>query len=140
MRRNWLYGMSVALGLIIAQSGIARADQTCPPTPMDGRIDVATAIVAATEIAGSATITMGSCGSWTMTPNNAFEGTFADLGITRDLDMVIFKKSLEELLPQIKGDIAQIPENPALHVEQVADYVQLSLLGAEPIHRRNGHE
>jgi hypothetical protein len=36
------------------------------------------------------------------------------------------------MLPQIKADISQIPENSSLVIEKVAEFVRVSLLPAQP--------
>jgi hypothetical protein len=42
--------------------------------------------------------------------------------------MPIFKGNLAALLPEIRADIAKIPDNAGLQVGKVADFVRLSLL------------
>jgi hypothetical protein len=47
-----------------------------------------------------------------------------------NIEMAIFKGNLAALLPQIAADIANIPENAALKIGDVAEFVRLALLAA----------
>lgn len=63
------------------------------------------------------------------TPPNLAGRTFNDpaVGIS-NTQMAIFKGNLAALLPQIAADIARIPENSALKIGDVAEFVSLALL------------
>jgi hypothetical protein len=61
-------------------------------------------------------------------PDDLGTMTFGDprVGLTDD-GVAIFKANLRVLLPQIAGDIDQIPDNANLNIGDVARFVQLSL-------------
>jgi hypothetical protein len=67
----------------------------------------------------------------TVTPANIGTLTFDDpsVGLT-DEGMRIFKANLTILLPQIAADIESIPASAGLNIGKVAEFVQLSLMGA----------
>lgn len=93
--------------------------------PQDGRIEIATAIAAVSSL-----VTVdASKHPFQTVPPNLFQLTFNNklVGISDD-QMPVFKANLTQLLTQIATDITQIPENSALSIEQVAEYVQLSLI------------
>ncbi len=95
--------------------------------PKDGRLEVALAIAATTAL-----VTVdASTTPFTTSPDDLFDRTFNDtkVGISDD-QMAIFKANLTVLLPEITDDISQIPENSALPIEKVAEFVRLSLLAA----------
>lgn len=95
--------------------------------PKDGRLEVALAISATTAL-----VTVdASTTPFSTNPDDLFDRIFNDakVGISDD-QMAIFKANLTVLLPEITDDIAQIPENSALPIEKVAEFVRLSLLAA----------
>jgi hypothetical protein len=95
--------------------------------PKDGRLEVALAIAATTAL-----VTVdASTTPFSTNPDDLFDRTFDDskVGISDD-QMAVFKANLTVLLPEITDDIAQIPENAALPIEKVAEFVRLSLLAA----------
>jgi hypothetical protein len=95
--------------------------------PKDGRLEVALAIAATTAL-----VTVdASTTPFTTNPDDLFDRTFNDakVGISDD-QMPIFKANLTVLLPEIAADIAEIPDNAALPIEKVAEFVRLALLAA----------
>jgi len=93
--------------------------------PRDGRLEVALAIAATTAL-----VTVdASTSPFTTAPDDLFDRTFNDskIGISDD-QMPVFKANLAVLLPDIAGDIDKIPDNAALPIEKVAEFVRLSLL------------
>lgn len=93
--------------------------------PQDGRIEIATAIAAVSSL-----VTVdASQHPFQTVPPNLFKLTFNDpsVGISDD-QMPVFKADLTHLLPEIAADIMQIQENASLPIEQVAEFVQVSLL------------
>ena len=62
-------------------------------------------------------------------PANLGALTFNDPAVgLSNMQMAIFKGNLAVLLPQIAADVARIPENAALRVGDVAEFVRLALL------------
>jgi hypothetical protein len=61
-------------------------------------------------------------------PGDLFSLTFNDVkvGISNE-QMSFFKVHLQQLLPQIAGTIAGIPEKASLRIEDVADFVSEAL-------------
>src|SRR6266567_8562370 len=94
--------------------------------PDDGRLQVALAIAATTNLVTVDTTTT----PFETDPNDLFDRTFNDqkVGLSDD-QMAVFKANLTVLLPSIASDIDQIPENAALPIEKVARFVKLALLG-----------
>lgn len=95
--------------------------------PSDGRLEVAVAIASVTNL-----VTVdGNANPFTTVPDDLFDLKFNDpkVGLTDEL-MRVVKAILKKLLPIIASDIDQIPENANLNIEQVAEFVRLSLLAA----------
>jgi hypothetical protein len=95
----------------------------------DGRIQVALSIAAVSSL-----VTVDATAHpFTTIPDDLFDRTFGDkeVGINDD-QMSSFKAGLSVMLPQIKEDISQIPENSSLLIEKVAEFVRVSLLPAQP--------
>lgn len=93
--------------------------------PKDGRLEVALAISATTAL-----VTVdASTAPFSSVPNDLFDRNFDDakVGIS-DEQMVVFEANLAVLLPEVTSDINQIPQNAALPIEKVADFVRLALL------------
>jgi hypothetical protein len=98
------------------------------PVPTDGRLEVALGIASVTAL-----VTVDARQQpFTTVPDDLFDRTFNDpqVGIS-DEQMAAFKAALARLLPQIADDIAQIPENSALSIEEVATLVKDALLADE---------
>ena len=97
-------------------------------TAQDGRLEVATALAMT-----SSTVTVDATTQpFTTVPDDAFDRTFDDdeIGInTADL-VRLFIANLKSLLPGIADSLDQLPENPAMKIEQVARFVRLALLQA----------
>jgi len=93
----------------------------------DGRVEVALAVAGTTDLVKVDTTT----NPFTTRPADLFDRKFNDQQVAiNDDEMPVFKATLTLLLPEIKDDIAQIPENSNLVIEDVAEFVRLSLLGA----------
>jgi len=90
----------------------------------DGRLEVVTAIADTTDLVTLDPTTEPP----TVEPEDLFDLTFNDnrVGID-DEQMRLFKASLEELLPEITSDIERIPNNANLVIDNVAEFVRLSL-------------
>ncbi len=90
----------------------------------DGRLEVALAIAGTTQLV-SVDPTQHP---FTTKPANLFGLAFNDnsVGID-DNQMEVFKANLALLLPDIKTDIAQIPDNSSTIIEQVAEFIELAL-------------
>ena len=94
-------------------------------TPKDGRLELALAIAATTNL-----VTVDATATpFATTPDDLFDRTFDDnsVGIS-DNQMPVLKANLSVLLPEIASDISQIPDNAALPIEKVPELVRLSLL------------
>jgi hypothetical protein len=94
----------------------------------DGRIQVALSIAAVSSL-----VTVDATANpFTTTPDDLFDLSFNDntVGMNDD-QMSPFKAGLTVMLPQIKEDISQIPENSSLVIEKVAEFVRVSLLAAQ---------
>ena len=66
-----------------------------------------------------------------LTPPNLGDLTFNDPSVgMSNAQMTIFKGNLAVLLPEIRDDIAKIPDNSGLKIADVANFVRLSLLAA----------
>lgn len=90
----------------------------------DGRLEVVTAIADTTDL-----VTLDlSTDPPTVEPNNLLNLKFNDdrVGIDNN-QMRLFKASLEELLPEITSDIERIPNNANVVIDNVAEFVRLSL-------------
>jgi len=94
-------------------------------TPKDGRLQLALAIASTTNLVTVDTTVV----PFSTIPDDLFDRTFDDksVGISDD-QMPVVKASLSVLLPEIAGDISQIPDNAASPIEKVAEFVRLSLL------------
>jgi hypothetical protein len=93
--------------------------------PKDGRLELALAIAATTKLV----IVDPTTTPFTTTPDDLFDLTFVDAAVGIDDDqMPVLKASLSVLLADISDDISEIPENAALPIEKVAEFVRLSLL------------
>ena len=90
----------------------------------DGRLEVVTAIADTTDLVTIDPTTDPP----TVEPDDLFDLTFNDdrVGIDDD-QMRLFKASLEELLPEITSDIERIPNNANVVIDNVAEFVRLSL-------------
>jgi hypothetical protein len=90
----------------------------------DCRLEVATAIAETTDLVTVDPTTE----PFTTDPGDLFDLTFNDeqVGID-DLQMGIFKATLEELLPEISRDVERIPNNSNMLIEDVAEFVMLAL-------------
>jgi hypothetical protein len=94
----------------------------------DGRIQVALSIAAQSSL-----VTVDATAHpFATTPDDLFDLSFNDntVGMNDD-QMSPFKAGLTVMLPQIKEDISQIPENSSLVIEKVAEFVRVSLLAAQ---------
>ena len=93
----------------------------------DGSLQVIMALVSVT---GLVTVDLSTSPPRT-TPANLGALTFNDptVGLS-NMQMAIFKGNLAALLPQIAADVAKIPENAALKIGDVAEFVRLALLAA----------
>lgn len=91
----------------------------------DGRLQVALAIASVSSL-----VTVdATVHPFTTKPVDLFDRAFNDNQVGLDDEqMASFKASLSVLLPQIQSDIIQIPENSALEIEDVAEFVRVSLL------------
>lgn len=90
----------------------------------DGRLKVALAIAATTDLV---TVNLGPPA--TVDPSDLFIRPFDDPGVGIDSEqMRDFKERLKIFLPQIASAIEKIPENSALIIEDVAEFVRLALL------------
>lgn len=91
----------------------------------DGRIEVALAIAGTTQLVK----VDPTSHPFTTVPANLFDRQFNDQKVAiNDAQMAVFKANLTLLLPEIKADIAKIPESSNLVIEDVAELVRLSLL------------
>lgn len=93
--------------------------------PTDGRLQVALAIASISSLV----IVDATTHPWTGVPDDLFDHCFNDptVGIS-DNQMAPFKANLTVLLSQIATDISQVPENAALPISKVAEYIRVSLL------------
>jgi hypothetical protein len=99
-------------------------------TSSDGRLEVAEAIAIVTHKVTVDVTTVPP----TVTPNNLFDLTFNDasVGIDDESLMRAFKAQLERRLSSIAQAIeANVPPNPALEIELVAQFVFASLTAAD---------
>jgi hypothetical protein len=93
----------------------------------DGRLEIALAIAGTTQKVK----VDPTKHPFETTPDDLFDRTFNDeqVGID-DTQMEVFKANLTLLLPEIKSDIAQIPDNASLKIDQVAQFIELALQAA----------
>src|SRR4051794_30791496 len=101
------------------------SQQQAAVAPKDGRIEVALAIASVSSL-----VTVdASEHPFTTGPEDLFDRTFNDAGVgIADEQMPTFKANLSKLLPEITGDIRQLPDNANMPIEKVAEFVRLSLL------------
>jgi hypothetical protein len=95
-------------------------------TTADGRLEVAEAIAATTQLVSVDPTTL----PFTTRPDDLFDRTFNDeqVGIDDENLMRAFKAHLERRLPQIAAVIeAKVPTNPAMGIELVANFVRAAL-------------
>jgi hypothetical protein len=95
-------------------------------TTDDGRLEVALSIAATSKLVKVDTTTV----PFTTTPDDLFDRTFSDdqVGIDDENLMRIFKAHLKRNLPKIKDKIeTNVPPNPALEIELVAQFVRAAL-------------
>lgn len=93
----------------------------------DGRLEVALSIASVTTLVK----VDASVEPFETEPDDLFDRTFNDPGVGMSDDhMPIFKANLTILLPTIREDIAEIPENSNVVIDQVAEFVRLALLAA----------
>ena len=119
---------SLAKGPHVAKLDSLIAAKQASITPKDGRLELALAIAATTTLVTVDPTTT----PFTTAPEDLFDLTFNDASVgINDQQMPVLKASLSVLLPNIADDISQIPDNSALTIEKVADFVRLSLL-AQP--------
>jgi len=103
------------------------AEKNTAMQSQDGRLEVALAIA---SISSLVTVD-ASKDPFTTDPDDLFDRTFNDNGVgISDDQMASFRANLKRLLPEISDDIDQIPENAALSIEKVAEFVKVSLLAA----------
>jgi hypothetical protein len=100
--------------------------------PADGRLQVALAVASVTSL-----VTVNaSAVPFTTIPQYLFDLTFDDntVGISEG-QMPAFYAALTVLLPTITADIQQVEtttnDNPSIGIEQIAQYVRLSLVTAQ---------
>jgi hypothetical protein len=96
----------------------------------DGRLEVAEAIA---TVSHKVTVDVTTV-PFTTTPANLFDLTFNDplVGIDDQFVMRGFKAQLEKRLPKIAQSIeANVPANPALDIELVAQFVFAALSALE---------
>ena len=93
----------------------------------DGSLQV---IIALASVTGLVTVDLTTSPPRT-TPPNLGALTFNDPAVgLSNMQMAIFKGNLAALLPEIAADIVKIPENAALKIGDVAEFVRLALLAA----------
>lgn len=109
-----------------ASASLSRMIETRERTVRDGSRQVIIAIAMVTNLV---TIDLTKTPPLVV-PANLGALTFKDpkVGMSNG-QMPIFKGNLAELLPEIKVDIAQIPDNAGLQIGKVAEFVRLALLG-----------
>jgi hypothetical protein len=95
--------------------------------PTDGRLEVALSIASCTNL-----VTVDATAHpFTTVPDDLFDQKFNDPEVGLDDDQIrVFKAALKRLLSAITTDIEQIPENASQQIEQVAEFIRLSLLAA----------
>jgi hypothetical protein len=95
--------------------------------PTDGRLEVALGTASCTNL-----VTVDATAHpFTTVPDDLFDLTFNNPKVGLDDDQIrVFKAALKRLLSTITDDIDQIPDNANQQIEQVAEFVRLSLLAA----------